>query len=333
MKTNDKYCISSRVRLARNVNGLPFSDRMTDEEMISLIDKVKGALGNEYTYINFPSLPKKKKLSYVEMHIVSPDFISSKKRNALFMNEDKSVAIMVGEEDHIRIQALVRGNDLKAALSLATKAEELIAKKIDFAFDATYGYITKCLTNVGTGMRASVMMFLPTTLNDRSISAYSAELARLGMTVRGVFGEGSASIGDMYQISNNVTLGISEDEIIDRVEKVVDSLSKKEEEHENALLLSAKEALTDKCMRALGTLKYAHMMSSKEAQTLLSTVRLGANLNIIDVDKSYLDTAFENSFPNTLSLLSSEELNDDTSRDIFRAKYLRELFEADHVSK
>lgn len=328
MSASDKYCISSRVRIARNVKGFPFSYAMTQDESRKLVDMIKGALGNEYTYINFQSLPEIKKNSYVEQHIVSPDFLNVDRNTALFMNGDKSVAVMVGEEDHIRIQAFANGNNLKEAAKKAFEAEELIENSVEFMFDERYGYITKCPTNIGTGVRASVMMFLPTTINSRTVSGYSAELARLGMTLRGVFGESSESVGNMYQISNSRTLGMNEDEIIEKVENIVDALAKREDENEARLLSASENEIKDAAMRSLGLLSSAYMMSNDEAQQLISKVRLGAALGLISVDTEKLNEAMANSFPNTLSLMANKDLSSPEKRDIYRAEYLKTIFGA-----
>ncbi|MBE6669840.1 MAG: ATP--guanido phosphotransferase [Ruminococcaceae bacterium] len=326
MNDIDKFCISSRVRIARNVKGLPFSSDMNSSERETLINKVKGALGNKYTYINFSDLPTTKKLSYVERHIVSPDFLNAENQTALFMNYDKSVSVMVGEEDHIRIQAFADGYALKEAKEKAFETEMLIEQSVEFMFDDKYGYITKCPSNIGTGVRASVMMFLPTTVNTNTVASYSSELARLGMTIRGAFGESSNSVGDTYQISNNRTLGMSEDEIIDNVNNIVKALAKREEENEKKLLDRSGDKLKDASMRALGILRSAYMISNDEAQELISRVRLGSNLGIIVVDRSSLNTAMTDSFPNTLSIVLEKDLSSPSVRDVCRAEYLKKIF-------
>jgi len=327
MSTSDKYCISSRVRIARNIKGLPFSSDMTLEQSENLVDKVQGALGKDYTYINFSSLPVTKKFSYVEKHIVSADFLNSEKKTALFMNADKSVAVMVGEEDHIRIQAFADGNNLKEAKEKAFAAEALIEERVEFLFDEKYGYITKCPTNIGTGVRASVMMFLPATVNSRTLAGYSSELARLGMTIRGAFGESSDAVGGMYQISNNMTLGVSEDEIIEKVTDIVAALSKREEENEKKLYASSEDEIKDSSMRALGILSSAYMISNEETQKLISKVRIGENLGILSVKRETINEAMSNSFPNTLSIITGKDFSSPRERDICRAEYLKKIFE------
>jgi len=322
----ENICISSRVRIARNVKGLPFPDRMNARESEILIDKVKGALGNKYIYINFSSLPDEKKHAYAESHIVSKAFIDSKNKTALFMNEDKSVAVMVGEEDHIRIQAFSDGNNLKEAKKKAFEAENQIEKSVEFLFDSKYGYVTKCPTNMGTGVRASVMMYLGATVNQNSIASYSSELARMGMTIRGAFGESTEAIGDIYQISNSTTLGITEDEIIEKVDTVVSALTARELENEKRIFEASEVKVRDSAMRALGILRSAYMISNSEAQSLISKVRFGSNLGVVDVDGRKLNKAASDSFPDNLSVISGKQFKTAIERDIFRAEYLKKVF-------
>ena len=326
MSITDNICVSSRVRIARNVKGIPFPDAMTAEESVILIDKIKGALGNSYTYINFSSLSKEKKMSYAERHIVSADFLNSKNKTALFMNEDKSVSVMVGEEDHIRIQAFADGNNLKAAKEKAFETEELIEKSVEFLFDEKYGYITKCPTNIGTGVRASVMLYLYATVNKNTVASYSSELARLGMTIRGAFGEKSGAVGDLYQISNSKTLGMTEDDIIEKVNAVVSALIAAEKENEKKLFERSPEKITDDAMRAMGILRSAYMISNNEVQALISKARLGSNLGILEVSGEVLNNALSVSFPYTLSDLSEKQFASSVERDVFRAEYLKKFF-------
>lgn len=322
---DNRYSISSRVRIARNIKGFPFTDRINEADMASVCDIVKGALGNEYSYINFATLSPLKKRAYVEQHIVSPEFANAKNKTALFINLDRSVAVMVGEEDHIRIQAFAEGLDLAKALKYAEETEDVIARAVGFMFDEKIGYITKCPTNIGTGLRASVMMFLPATVNSDTVSAISSDLARNGMTIRGVYGEGSSSFGSLYQISNNVTLGLSEEEIVERVTKIAENLAVAEEKNENRLCASNPDYYRDDCMRALGILRSAYMISSSEAGTLISKVMLGANMGYVDIDNknNRIYRALESVFPATLTETAEKTPSNDRERDIARAESLR----------
>ncbi len=324
----EKYCILSRVRIARNIKGFPFSDKMNESEMLAVCDAVRGALGNEYSYINFSALSETKKRSYVERHLVSPQFAASQNKTALFLNRDRSVSIMVGEEDHIRIQAFGEGLMLEYAYEKATEAEKLIGRSVEYMFDDKFGYLTKCPTNLGTGMRVSVMMFLPLTVNKDSISPISSDLARNGMTIRGVYGEGSNALSALYQISNNVTLGISEKETVDLVFEVAKSLSKVEERNENKYLKENTDYVTDTSMRALGVLRSAYMISSAEASGCITKVMLGNNLKIYNLGKQNTEIfhIFESSLPANITENAESYPKNDRERDIFRAKYLREQF-------
>lgn len=326
MNNTGKYCLSSRVRIARNIKGLPFTKKMSESEARQLIEKIQGALGKTYTYINFSSLPENKKMSYIENHVVSPNLLKSNKPTALFTNEDKSIAVMVGEEDHIRIQAFTDGLDLDTAFKKAEEAERIISEQVEYMFDSQFGYITQCPTNIGTGIRASVMMFLPATLNSKTIASYSSDLAKAGITIRGYFGESSNSVGELYQISNAQTLGVSEEETIDKVKKTALFLAELEEKNENLMYSSSKNTLTDSCMRALGLLSSSYMMSNEEAQLLLSRVRLASNLGILDVSPTKINSAMNTSFPHTLSIHYGKDFTSPQERDLKRAEYMKNIF-------
>ncbi len=324
----EKYCILSRVRIARNINGFPFTNKMNESEMLAVCDTVKGALGNEFSYINFSALPLQKKQSFVERHLVSPEFAISKNKTALFLNPERDVSVMVGEEDHIRIQAFAEGLSIDSALQKAMSVEELIEKTVDYMFNEQFGYITKCPTNLGTGMRASVMMYLPITVNQNTISAISSDLARSGMTIRGLYGEGSNSFASLYQISNNVTMGLSEKDTADRVTEIVKSLSKTEEEGEKRYFSMNPDIVRDEAMRALGLLRSSYMVSSSEAGQLISRVMMGNNLSVIDIGKTNIEifSHLESILPATLSESEEKHLESERERDVFRAEKLREYF-------
>ncbi len=322
------YCISSRIRIARNIVGYPFCDKMSDEQFSEMIDKVRGALGSEFRYINFSSLPTNKKKAYVEQHIVSPEFSVSKHKTALFLNKDGSIAIMVGEEDHIRIQAFSKDLALDTAYAQAAGVERLLEKSLEFLFDDKYGYITKCPTNLGTGLRASVMMFLPATVNASTVSVIASELTKRGMVIRGVYGEGSSSLGSLYQISNNVTLGASEEDIISKVKENAERFALTEDSYEIKNFNSAPDVYKDLFMRSLGILRSAHIMSTAEATELLIKVKQGINCNALTLDKDKdIDELFTKVMPHTISEISGREFSDEQERDIYRAEFLRGFFE------
>ncbi len=323
---NKNHSILSRVRIARNIKGLPFSDSMTKEDFKKISDTVRGALGNEYTYINFSSLSPLKKASYVECHLVSHEFANSKNPTSLYLNQDRNISIMVGEEDHIRIQGFADGNNIVLAMDRAKEAEEVIAKHITFAYSDRFGYITKCPTNLGSGIRASVMMFLPFIVNKQTITRISSDLTKSGMTIRGVYGEGSSSLASLYQISNSVTLGIADEEITNHVSNVVKRLEELEEKHESEALKESEAYYKDYAMRAYGLLKNSYIMTSKEAISLISRVMLGHAMGCLETNKNNkeLFSLLEHILPATLTLSSERAPESESELDIQRAGVLRE---------
>lgn len=325
---DNKLCLSSRVRIARSIKGFPFCDKLSESEALGIIDEVRGALGNEYSYINFSHIPDSKKNVFVEQHLVSRDFASSECRRALFLSADRSVSVMVGEEDHIRIQAFSEGLDLGCALSKAQAVEDTLSESIEFAFDERYGYITKCPTNLGTGVRASVLMFLPALMNGNAQQLISS-LSSKGITVRGLFGEGSSGAASLYQISNNVTLGITEEEIIRAVEGTVLTLEDAELSEQRRLIASNADAYVDDCMRALGILRSAYVMSSSEAVKLISKAMLGVSAGLVSCGKDCreLYKILLSVLPYTLTESADTEIRVATDRDKYRARSLRDIFQ------
>lgn len=325
----NKLCLSSRVRIARNIKGFPFCDKLSDSQALGIIDEVRGALGNEYSYINFSHLSQSKKNVFAEQHLVSREFADSKRKRALFLSADRRISVMIGEEDHIRIQAFTEGLNLKEALCEAQRVEDRLSEFIDFMFDERYGYITKCPTNIGTGIRASVLMFLPAVMNKSNAHSVISALSSRGMTARGLFGEGSAASASLYQISNNVTLGVTENEIIKNVEETVSELEKAETSAQLKLIEADPDFYIDDCMRALGILKSSYIMSSSEAGVLISKVMLGTATNVINCEKSCreLYNILLSVLPFTLTENAEYEISSTKERDKYRAKLSRKIFQ------
>lgn len=324
----NKLCISSRVRIARNIKGYPFCDELSDSQALGIIDEVRGALGNEYSYINFSHLSNEKKNVFVEQHLVSREFAESDRKRALFLSADRKVSVMVGEEDHIRIQAFSDGLNLNEALSIALTIEERLSEYVDFMFDERYGYITKCPTNIGTGMRASVMMYLPATFSQNKASYVADALYKRGMTIRGLFGEGSSAVASLYQISNNITLGVTEDEIIKTVEETVTELERAEEADQRKIMESNTDYYIDDCMRALGILRSAYLIRSSEAVSLISKLIFGTANTLINSGKTIreLYDIMLSVLPYTLMENTDTRIGTASERDKFRAEYLRKVF-------
>lgn len=318
--------VSSRVRLARNLADYPFEPYLTDKDAAEIIDKVCGALNEKkgYSFIDFSALAENEKLSMVERHLVSPDMAEKTTRSATVENEQEGLFVMLCEEDHVRIQAIRTGFDIQGAFKSACKADDLIDAAVDVAYDEKLGYITHCPTNLGTGMRASVMMFLPALTMTGRIKGIQNQLTKLGLCVRGMTGEGSAAKGCLYQFSNSVTQGVSEEDIITNLEEAVKQIASKERDLRKELLCNSSDELRDRVMRAWGTMKYAWILSSDEMLRLYADVRLGVSLGIItEIDEKGLDSLIFECMPATLCVSAGGELPGD-KRDRLRAQKIRE---------
>ena len=261
--TNDGTVLATRVRLARNLADYPFSGRLSSAGATEIIEKVRAALP-EYGSVNFSSISPIEAQSYVERHYVSPAFTDRRLPRALLTGESERVQIMVCEEDHLRIQSILPGFDPQKAFEAACKADEQLCSKLKIAFDPELGYLTQCPTNLGNAMRVSAMMFLPALTLQGRIEGLAPGLNKLGMTVRGMYGEGSKAAGYVYQISNSGSLGMSEGDVIKKFTEVITRVSELEEKARQAILSADRDGLTDRVCRSLGILKSADMLSSEE---------------------------------------------------------------------
>ncbi len=277
---NSDVVISTRLRLARNLNGYPFPHIMSDEQKAAVNCKVKdvllngnSALRDSFKYIQAEDLNSCQLAGLVERHLISPEFAQNPKGRAFLLMNDESVSIMLNEEDHVRIQVMGSGFDLEGVYDMADKIDTLLDETLNFAFDEELGYLTACPTNLGTGMRASVMLHLPATEADGTLRRIAGSLSKVGATMRGSYGEGSKSIGALYQVSNQVTLGISEKDTISNLSEITNQIIALEKKSRMNLLQS--EQCQDNIWRALGILKSARMMSGKEFADLYSAVRMG----------------------------------------------------------
>ncbi|MGN0473992.1 MAG: protein arginine kinase [Acutalibacteraceae bacterium] len=283
---NSDIVISTRLRFARNLNGYPFPHVMNDEQKKEVNEKVRDALLNgnsalrdSFKYIEADKLTSCQLASMVERHLVSPEFAQNPKGRALLLMNDESVSIMLNEEDHVRIQVMGSGFDLEGLYDIADKIDTLLDETLHFAFDEELGYLTACPTNLGTGMRASVMLHLPATEADGTLRRIAISLGKIGATIRGSYGEGSQSTGALYQVSNQVTLGISEKDTISNLTEITNQIIALEKKSRAALVKS--EQCQDNIWRALGILKSARVMSSKEFADLYSAVRMGVAEGVV----------------------------------------------------
>ena len=274
---NDNIILSSRVRLARNVEGVPFKG--INSTPISA--KVFNALREQGSYMlhNMNSLSSLEQTRLVERHLISKELIDY--QGSAIIRSDNNVSIMVGEEDHIREQCILDGLQLREAYSELRDIDRVIGREFKFAFSPNFGYLTSCLTNVGTGMRASVMMFLPALALTDSIGRCISGITRLNMAVRGVYGEGSKAEGYVYQISNQKTLGISESDIVASVENVATHMVESELKAREALMQVDPDGLKDKILRSYGIICSCYTMSKSEFMELIAFVKLGVYYNIL----------------------------------------------------
>ncbi len=319
---------STRVRLARNLSQFPFPDTAGAEQKAEVEKRVRDALlsgraanSGQFRYIAINKLSEEEAVSLVERHVVSPEFISDRQGKAVLVSEDESVSIMVNEEDHLRIQVMREGLSLKEAAETADRLDTLLGESLDFAFDTEFGYLTQCPTNLGTGMRASVMLHLPALTESGSMARISSNLSKLGLVLRGSYGEGTKVIGAMYQLSNQITLGLSEAEAIDNLTAIANQLI--DEERKARERLSSSLAVQDKIDRAAGVLKSAKMLSSAELMELLSYVRFGVSAGLLEgIAQEELNSLSVKAQPATLMAAQGKAL-DETQRDTLRAELVR----------
>ena len=317
--------LSSRIRLARNISGFSFDGKLSDEESKEIINKLNIALeGKGFAKIDFSDISKTEAISLVEKHFASREFVAKKSPHALFLNESTSAAIMVCEEDHIRLQTILPGLALEEAFRIACKYDDILDLALDISYDEKLGYLTHCPTNLGTGMRASVMMFLPALTMNRRIGFLASQLSKVGLTIRGLYGEGSEAAGCLYQISNQITLGITEEDTLKKLSDIIAQISEQERKLRMSIKGEELENLKDKILRSEGVLKYAHMLSSSEFLGHFANIRLGIGLGIItDVDYTVLGNLLIETMPALLTLSSSDKPASDLERDRARAKIIR----------
>ncbi len=319
--------LSSRIRLARNLSGIPFPSRMTNLERAELNAKVKKAILESNTpfakslkYIDMRDVPETQKYAMVERHIISPEFAKLKSDSAVILSPDESISIMIGEEDHIRIQVISSGLQLTEAYDVAERIDNLLHGYLQFAFDSNLGFLTECPTNLGTGLRASVMLHLPALENSGEIEELSSSIAKIGFTVRGMYGEGSKSAAALYQISNQVTLGLSEKNALENLNIITTQFMEKELESRKKIDTIS---LKDICFRALAILQNARVLSSSEMMQLISRVKLGQSMGILKIDVLPIKVLVE---AQPFMLMQKYGILEPKDRDIYRANMVREAF-------
>lgn len=316
--------ISTRVRLARNLASYPFPCRISERQQTEINQKVKDILLSDGTfdfkYIDMASLSDTEALSLAEKRLVSPDFIKNRRGRALIISDDETVSIMLGEEDHIRIQVMQAGFALAECYETADRVDRILDSHLRYAFDEKLGFLTECPTNLGTGLRASVMMHLPAIQESGVLSQIVATVAKIGLTIRGTYGEGSSPLGAMYQISNQVTLDISEQSAINNLRSISSQIMEQERAYRAELIKNT--AAEDKVSRAYGILKYSRIMDTKESIGLLSSVRLGVSSGLIkETDLDTLNGLCIDTQPANLTLITGADSAE--ARDAARAALIR----------
>lgn len=328
--------LSSRIRLARNLSSLPFPQRAGERQLQQVEEEMRASLADlnqnspiPYVFGELDKLTPLERYVLVEKHLVSLDLVRAGAHRAVLVREDAAVSIMINEEDHLRIQCLLPGLQLEEAMALADQVDDTLEARHDYAFDEKLGYLTACPTNLGTGLRASVMLHLPALVMTKQINRLMSTISQLGIAVRGLYGEGSEAIGNIFQVSNQLTLGFSEHDIIANLRGVVLQVIAQERKARQTLLTSAREAITDRVWRAYGVLRYAYCLDSQEALQLLSQVRLGADMHIIDVvPPAIFNELLVTTQPNFLQRAAGGGPLDATERDKLRARSIRQRLAA-----
>lgn len=322
--------ISSRIRIARNLRPYSFPMLATNQQSKQVLDHVEEASKNDeletishFEFIHLSDMKELEKMVLVEKHLISPALANDSRNGAVMLNDNESISIMVNEEDHLRIQCMSPGFQIKEAWDLANQIDDIFENQLDYAFDEKRGYLTSCPTNVGTGIRASVMLHLPALVLTQQINRILSAITQVGLTVRGLYGEGSEAIGNLFQISNQITLGQSEEEIIDNLYSVVKQIIEHERAARQKLLSESNHWINDRVSRSFGILSHAVIMDSKEAAQRLSDVRLGVDLEMIsNVSSSVLNEMMVMTQPGFLQQDAGHKLSAE-ERDIRRAVMIR----------
>lgn len=317
--------VSTRIRLARNIADYPFPNKLNTQSKTELNNIIKESVASDnrfnLNFVEMKTLAGFEAASMAERHIISPEFASDADGRAMLISQDEDVSIMLNEEDHLRIQVMKSGFALDSAYENADALDDYFNEKFDFAFDSRIGYLTQCPTNLGTGMRASVMLHLPGLSANGQINRLINTVSKLGLTFRGAFGEGTTAVGDMYQLSNQITLGISEEAAIQNLRAITLQICAQERTAREEMI---KDITTDDAIfRAYGLLKWARLLSTRELMDNLSLVRLGSVIGKINVPIETVNELIISMQPATINVMAGKRL-DSQERDFIRAKTVRE---------
>ena len=320
--------ISTRIRLARNLREYPFPVRMNARQREEVDARAKeailasnSAMSSMFECVDLTGFSKESLVSLVEHHLASPDLIADPSNRGLILSKDQEISIMINEEDHLRIQVLKEGMQLEEAFAMADRLDTLLNERLNFAYDDELGYLTQCPTNLGTGLRASLMMHLPGLQESGMLGRINANLNKLGFVLRGLYGEGTQAAGAVYQLSNQVTLGLSEKDALKNLSGIADQLIRQEREARKKMA----EDITaqDKVARALGILRSARVLSSGEFMNLISYVRFGAAEGLCgEISLDTINALIIEAQPATLACAAGSSLSPQ-ARDIRRAELVR----------
>jgi protein arginine kinase len=333
---HDRIVLSSRVRLARNLKGVPFPTSAKKPDRIRTLETIRPAVESlpqlaGLFSASMDSLTALDKNILVERHLISREHAAKSTGSGLVLNRDETLCVMINEEDHLRMQALRPGLQIKQAWQAIDQLDSALETKLAYAFSPQYGYLTACPTNLGTGIRVSAMLHLPGLVLAEQINQIIHAVNKLGLAVRGLYGEGTEALGNVFQVSNQRTLGETEEEILERLNKVLFQIMENEENARHTLLEQKPKMIQNHVGRAYGILAHAHSISSKETMNLLSLMRLGVDLgHFQNLDRDLVDELFLVTQPAHLQKGATDKLNAE-ERDILRADMLRQMLA--HVLK
>ena len=320
--------LSSRIRLARNISGCLFPSVADAENKEKVISFTKLAIEKspnlkEGDFLLWNQIGELDKRLLMERHLVSPEFMRGADSRALFVGDEEIASIMINEEDHLRIQIIQSGLEIRDAYCIVDKIDDDLGQSLQFDFDPDFGYLTSCPTNVGTGMRASILIHLPALVLIREMEKVISRITKVGLTVRGFYGEGTDVLGNLFQISNQTSLGRSEEDIIESLEKVTNQIIEYEANARETLFHDAKEEIEDKIWRAYGILKSARVLTSEEVMNLLSAIRLGLGMGTIkELTLPVINEILILSQPAHLQKHFDKDMDTD-ERDVMRAELVR----------
>ena len=317
--------ISTSIHLARNIKQFPFPASLSMQDKLKVNSVIKNATDElsdySFNYYEMKTLSQAEVVSLAERHLVSPEFASSRDGRALLLTDDEAVSVMLNEEDHIRLQVMYAGFALDEAYRTADKIDTQLSGKLQFAFDEKLGYLTQNPTALGTGMKASVVLHLPALVSSSQITKLITTVSKLGLSLRGSYGEGAAAKGDLFRLSNTITLGISEKAAIENLKSIALQIAAQERVAREEIFKAP--VTEDRIFRAYGVLKYARMIDTSEFMELISLVRLGAVKGVINMDCAQIEALMIHMQPATISLSVDRPL-DRIERDKLRAQLVRQ---------